>query len=393
MTRNMQKKSVFSFCKRRFANNLFLPSTLFALLTFAAIKAEIPHLELKAMDRHFIAHYELTDLGTASLNEADLSRLGLKNNLFPLVNNHGKVTVNAGGISYVTLPKTWEFCLKIGTIPIEIYGINDQSDLLVGLKRSKDSIEWMIWPWASQKYSEKRKHVHSIDLKKADLSLVGFNNQGKCLANGNGEEARPYLWEEGKGWQMLGASKGVKLTGHAKGINQCGHVAGIFHDTVDSYPFFWDEDVGLEAMRSYRKELKEKGWIEFTDLVLADDNTIFGTFWVRHGTIGNRPKLYNHYHAYKWDTQTGKIDQLPVEDMRISDVNIKHELVGSWQGQAALYDPTQGAIKLIDLMDPEKTKGWKLTEATSINDKGHIVGYGYYNESLHLFFATPVTVK
>lgn len=71
--------------------------------------------------------------------------------------------------------------------------------------------------------------------------------------------------------------------------------------------------------------------------------------------------------------------------MRISDINDQHVLVGSIQGEAAICRPGQRPALLKTTIPERELEGWKLLEATGINNSDKIVGYGTFNGRTRLF--------
>jgi hypothetical protein len=225
---------------------------------------------------------------------------------------------------------------------------------------------------------------------KIDFVVAGFNDNRLAVGHRKVDgKNRPFVWTAEVGFQSIGQGQGLQLEGIAKQINSSGAIAGILEEPTDRYPFFYDERGGLQAMRTYRNVLQPRGWIEFSDMLLSSDDHVFGTYWIRHLTVGDRPKKFNPHYAYHWNPQDGKVDQLDLKGMRLADINSQHVLVGELNGQAAICELGRPPVELIALMDQSKVDGWELLEATSINDKRQIMGYGRFNGHIHLFVADP----
>lgn len=79
---------------------------------------------------------------------------------------------------------------------------------------------------------------------------------------------------------------------------------------------------------------------------------------------------------------------------RSNDVNSAGQIVGAStmageaEMRAALFRVGQTPIDINELIDP--LSGWILSEATAINERGEIVGYGRFNGEIRAFLATPV---
>jgi hypothetical protein len=75
--------------------------------------------------------------------------------------------------------------------------------------------------------------------------------------------------------------------------------------------------------------------------------------------------------------------------MRLTSINSANTMVGSFKGHAAIYNEGQQPMDLnSQLINPEGE--WELIEATAINDRGHIVGFGRHHGEMHLFLLEPI---
>lgn len=359
------------------------------------------HLEQSDDASSLITRYYLTDMGKAEIDFSCLSKTAGKFFLSPEINNQSQGIANTSSGGYTFIPSKWQHPLQITDILINAHAINQNGDILVSLKRGNESVEWMIWladsVFCAQSLRESRmckasrKHIETVDSFNPDFFITGFNCTKTVVGyRKENEKNHPFLWTPARGFSPLGMDQGTHIDGIPKAINDQGAIAGIMDETNDKFPFLLSECGRVDMMKGYRYSLKPSGWTEFADMVLAQDNTIYGTFWIRYGTEGNSPRKYNPYYAYKWTPQDGKIEMLDLFGMRISDVNHLHELVGSLDGRAVICKPKQMPISLLALTDPKQSEDWELLEATSINDKGEIAGYGNYKGECHLFFASPV---
>ncbi len=301
------------------------------------------------------------------------------------------VTGNTLKGGFVTLPTHWEYIPHINGVNIHLYGIDAKGDLLVTLERGADSQEWMLWPLHKGGYGTERNHIQTVDPFKSDFTFTSFNDNGLFIGYKKVDgKNKPYIWSVDKGFQPLGGEKGLQMSGFAKDVNHKGSIAGITDDPTDRAPFLWHENEKLEVLRKYRNTLVPKGWIEFADMVLAEDDTIYGTFWIKNQNSENGNVLNRQYYAYHWEPHQSKLQMLDLKGMRLAAVNSGHLLVGSYNDKAMIRILDQQPVALADLMDPETLKGWELLEATSVNDKGQIVGYGKHNGQVHIFLADPV---
>jgi hypothetical protein len=169
----------------------------------------------------------------------------------------------------------------------------------------------------------------------------------------------------------------------------------------DQAPFVWNPYCGMLVAHKYRQYLDPTGWIIFADLLVAEDSTVYGTYWVKHlaDTHVVRGHFYEtrqdngsyyQYNAFMWMPSSGQIEMLDLQGMRLSAINKCHILVGSLLGEAVLRMPGKGPVPLASLMQPDEIRDWKLLEITDINDQGQVVGYGWYQNKMHLFLANPL---
>jgi hypothetical protein len=95
------------------------------------------------------------------------------------------------------------------------------------------------------------------------------------------------------------------------------------------------------------------------------------------------------YRAFKWVPADETLTLLDLEKMRISAINNYDMIVGSHKGQASFREGDFKPVSIISTIEPKETKGWRLLEATDINDEGQIIGYGTKGGKLHIFLASP----
>jgi probable HAF family extracellular repeat protein len=90
-------------------------------------------------------------------------------------------------------------------------------------------------------------------------------------------------------------------------------------------------------------------------------------------------------HAFVWKRGTGMVDLGPGA---ASDINEKHQIVGSVRGLGAvLWQPDGTRVRLADLILPDT--GWILDTAAAINDDGVITGFGRYHGGKFIYVLKP----
>jgi hypothetical protein len=364
-------------------------------ISVTGLYGEILHLEQPNHAEHLphlVTKYRLIDIIDTQLDASLMTNLPSKLTHAPIINQRGQVIGNTLEGGFVILPKKWEYRPQINNVMIHVYGIDTKGDLLLTLNRGSDSQEWMLWPLSQGGYGVVRNHIQTNDPFQPNVTFTGYNDNGTFIGYKKIEgRNRPYVWTQAKGFHALGVEKGLQLSGIAKDINQKGSIAGIAEDPTDKAPFLWHEQTGLETLRKYRDALVPKGWVEFSDIILTEDDTIYGTFWIRDHSTENEKSGDHQYYAYRWNPNNAKVQMVDLRGMRLAAVNSHHLLVGSLNGKAMVREPDKLPIALSELMDPQTLQGWELLEATSVNDQGQIVGYGKYNGKVHVFLAEPTS--
>jgi hypothetical protein len=348
------------------------------------------HLEHPDHRPQIVSRYRLIDVGETNVDASQLSRLSGRLTLATDINEHGFGTANGTIGGQVFQKSGWKYAPQISGMTINFHAINEKGDLLISLERGRDSVEWMVWPWRDGGYGAARKHIHTLDPFKSDLVLTGFNAKGMVVGyKKNDSKLIPIVWNSDSGMQKLGEQQGLDLNGAIKTINDKCCMAGYADEIADRYPFYWHPSTGMEVLKNYRSQLTPKGWIEFADLVLSSNDVVYGTFWIKHLSEGNKPQRYNPYYAYEWEPKTGKVSMIDLQGMRITAVNGSHTLVGMLNGKATIREKGKNPIELAALIDPQQQQTWQLIENTGINDKGQIVGYGTFEGKMHIFLADP----
>lgn len=340
-----------------------------------------------------VAKYRLIDLGEADFYpEEHLSKFTRGISYAPCINNEGVVIANnsSGGVLRSTSQNKWEFAPQINGMKIFFHALNDRGDLVVTLSRDIHALEWLVWLFQEGKY-EARYNVRTVDPFYSRTKMLAINNS--LMAVGFEKEGvlpSPIVWNPPLGPRRLGEECGLDVHGAAKAINPSGTVAGNYDTLTENSIFVWNARYGLEALKNYRNRLQAPGWVEFADLVLTDDDIVYGTYWVKHCTTNDNPPDAMRYEAYAWNPHKPEFQGLDLGGMRIASVNRYHVLVGSQNGRAVVREPCKKPVALDVWMPLNEIKDWQLLEATCINDNGQIVGIGKYRGVMHFYLAEPL---
>lgn len=312
------------------------------------------------------------------------------------VNFNGHVAVNNFG-TFVADPSTavnraaiWtpEGALQaLGSLPgyadSVAYGINDR-DQVVGVAMSPTGTVPFLWSPESG----------MTMLSGFEAGVLGdalaVNNVGQVVGNYSDSGGyRPYIWSGQSGLRPLGLPAGT--TGVVSAINDLGVCAGAI-GTPES---------GLEraALWTAQGELRDLGTLDGAVASQAtginDAGQVVGWFKDASGTM----------HAFIWTAEDGmrEIDELPGDGQHAngndaSDINNLGQVVGGGgfltfgdvtTTNTYLWTYNGGAHRLNELFgQPYPLFG--IYQATSINDRGQIVGTGFVGSVPGAYLASPV---
>jgi len=327
--------------------------------------------------------YKLVDLGECDVPENRLQRNSDAPTLAPIINNAGQIIGNRSEGGFLRDPILGEWVPYTHDVLINFHDLTNNGDLLVSLNRKSHPTEWMIWPSTSGKNGPRQPIQHD---KYTNTQFVGLTNLRMAIGNAEVEgKLIPITWKSDNTTQPIEdpQNKNQPLYGHAKSINNSGQVVGFFKkDEQTTPPASWSQNSGVQFMKNFRTNVLPDANAELIDLLIADDGTVYGTYQVRHKDSHKSDETY----TYSWmPFEGGSFKLLDLDGMRISNLNDWHTLVGKLDGEAMICEPGRKPSKLSQAVRAQELNGWKLLEATSINNWGDIVGYGKYNGHTHAF--------
>lgn len=364
-------------------------------------------LDLCALSEHIqpaknghcpVVTYRLVDLGPAGLEEKDLTKLEQSFSLSPSINNLGQIVYNTSQGSFVRDPAFGEYILKLNEAKVYGHAINNKGQILVSVTRADKQTEWMLWPrrsqfglaWAEKDLNAKKLHIANLENPDSPMFMVALSDHPQVVGFRQHEQTLiPLTWSPTCGLQPMGHCLGYHILGFPRAENNCGTIAGYYQEANDSPPFVWNPCKGINILRDYRSLVQCQGWIDLADLVLTENNIIYGTYVVRHISKlrGNSQDL-GVYFMYRWDPSRDDFLVLDIRNFRIAAVNSANTLVGSYNGKAAMRRQGDEPLELSKMV-PNDMEGWDLLEATGINDRDQIVGYGKKMGQLHNFLIEP----
>lgn len=346
-----------------------------------------------------VVKYRLVDLGPAGFEQKELTKLEHVFSFAPLVNNLGQVIYNTAQGSFVRDPAIGEYILKLNGAKVYAHGTNNKGQLLISINRSEKQTEWMLWPrrslfglaWEEKDLNAKKLHIANLENPETPLFMCGLNDNALTVGYRQHDQALiPLTWTPQCGLKPMGYCSGLSVLGFPVAVNNCGTIAGFYQSANDSPPFVWNPCKGIHILRDYRALVECQGWIDLADLVITQDNIVYGTYVVRHiSKIKGNEKDLGTYFIYRWNPARDDFLVLDIRNFRIAAVNGANTLVGSYNGQAAMRRQGDEPLELSKMV-PDDMNEWELLEATDINDRDQIVGYGRKAGLLHIFLIEPL---
>lgn len=320
--------------------------------------------------------YKLINLGATTLDQELLTRSTWPLTLAPRINKYGQVTLNSKETGFVwTYQNGFKTYCDQGASSYFV-DINDGgavlgfSDLLDGGR------EWFIWSECCGKREDLPAFVNLSCIKGRDVWFRAISNQSVLVgARQTNGSIHSIFWDSKQGLKDLDY-------GRLWDINNRDYMLGSENFRQNKEPYIWHIRGGLMILSDGIKCGRPEKESIFVDYAIAPDNVIYGTY-------RNLAGGYGELLAFYWDPCEEVFHTLYLNQMRISAVNRCHTLVGSLCGIAAISFNHKLPIPLASLVEGNLA-GWKLIEATDINDMGQIVGYGTYEGVTHQFLLQPL---
>lgn len=380
-----------------FASHLKKTGFLSAIGLFlcSAAYAISPHLERPKQTPEIVVRYNIVDMGETHLDTETLSKQTLSQSLSPAINDSGLVMGNDNEGGFIKDLHSQRYTPVLRKTVISFHDINNYGDILVSWDRGSGFRDWLIWSLDRNRNKHQLIHFGVMDSNRVEISklndhwrLAGFVNPAAPDIKAD-TKLLPIMWTPLEGVHRPGFR--LDIYGLFRGVNNRGTAYGYADQGPHQPPFVWSDDQGIKLLDNWTSKVKLEGWPNFGNLVITDDDTVYGTYWFGENDIDKGNPLKRKHYGFVWRPyQGGLFDLLDLDGMQISGVNGYHQLVGSVNGQAVLRDPGRKPVELITLLPAEKAKGWELIEATNVNNAGEIVGFGKYNGKMHIFGLEPV---
>ncbi|MEM1282387.1 MAG: hypothetical protein AAGG81_02410 [Chlamydiota bacterium] len=324
-----------------------------------------------------LTHYCFFDLGPTNLAERCLDRHCWPMSLAPRININGQVIGNRGERGFVWTKHQGFITYSHDGYYTCFVDINNDGTVLGMVKINDEYSEWFLWT-EHQCIREGRAPFLLCDKQYSNhVYLRALNDHGNIVGARLDECGcyRSIFWDEKKCIRDLPYPL-------LWDINNSNYMLGSEPMEFREQPITWHIKGGMNVINDDRRFGKPYNIRSFFNPVIAEDTSVYGNF------IANKWGS-NYTYAYMWNACDAIFRPLDLNQMLISSVNKCHVLVGTLQGQAVMSKNHGPPIPLVSLVI-NKPSGWQLINATDINDKGQIVGWGRKSGEIRFFMLDPI---
>lgn len=359
--------------------SLFSPSFALLLLSFlVGCPAEARYLNKRAP--FHISYYRLIDLGETFVSRELLKKHSYPISLAPRINSQSVVIGNRGIEAFVWSKEQGFRTFGRKECPTFFVDINDRNVVLGKIAFKNGGSEWFLWPEA---FSIRERFAPKIDCAPLEAKRVHFralNDKGEVLGLYRDSSDSPHtIFWDGKGEMKL------LPCDRLYDINNRSYMVGAESGVKGCPPFLFHPKAGMGVIGDDELSGKPKNAYYYSNPVIAKDNTVYGNFTA----LCSRGISTL---SYMWNCDDAIFTAFNLYGMTISSANSSHQLVGSLANSAVISINHGKPIDLFSLVI-EGGFCWCLIDATDINDKGEIVGYGIYLGNIHLFLLVPMRGK
>lgn len=319
--------------------------------------------------------YDLMDLGPATnMTAKQLSRHAIPISFAPRINNKGQIIYNDISGGYLIEADGRSKRIKYKNSFACLHALSDDGTILASYNDVYGNIRWLCSYESLCRYSY--PITLPVEIKGFKVFLQDINSKGMLAG----------MMFDGKDTFAIAISKGHEIhrlcKGSSWGVSEQGYFVANSLETKENAPYVWHPKAGTLVLSDFcglKKPNSDE--IIYMDMWMRYDDSVLGSFVYR-----NKPKYLYTFHWYPIEN---KFEIMDIKGMRISDLNGKGTMVGSLNGKAVICKKGATPRDLNNYIDYPQAQWWKLVEATSINDMGQILGYGYSQDELHIFLLNP----
>jgi probable HAF family extracellular repeat protein len=325
------------------------------------------------------------------------------------INNAGQVVgqsnaTNSNRAIQWTSPSSGSQMTDLGVLPemrsAQAFGINDRGQT-VGMSVNGDRMRAFLWsPTTPNATTGSLVELNNMHGERNRTRASAINDAGQVVGSTDGDAFlwTPFVPNGSSGESVdLGDLPGGANSSFAMDINATGHVVGASDTDLGDRAFLWSP-FSQNGTAGHMIDLGS----------LADEGRSFAAAINDAGAIaGSSSTATGGEHAVLWSADTRAITDLGdlpggLVSSAAADINALGHVVGHSNSatteHAFLWTPDTGMRDLNSLLDPASDSAWTLYYAQSINDSGHIVGWGDYDPDgpgeqftsvIHAFLLTP----
>jgi probable HAF family extracellular repeat protein len=294
----------------------------------------------------------------------------------------------------------------LGVLPdmrsAQAFALNDRGQT-VGISVNGDRQRAFLWnPTTANATTGTLVELNNLHGERNQSRASSINNAGQVVGITGGDAFlwTPFVPNGASGEAVdLGDLLGGANVSYAADINATGHVVGASVTDFGDRAFLWSP---IAPNRSAGR---------MTDLgSLAENGRSFAAAINDAGAIvGSSATTSGGDHAVLWsaeDHAMTDLGDLPggLDESAATDINVHGHVVGHSNSAESehpfLWTPSDGMRDLNAMLDATSDAAWTLYYAQSINDAGHIVGWGDYDPDgageqfdsvIHAYLLAPVT--
>lgn len=306
------------------------------------------------------------------------------------INNLGEVTGSSTG---PIQPCAFGTCYTLKTFfwrnnQTQVVPSPDPTDLTVSpldMNDSQEIVGFSIADFVPNAYfkafsskngvTTKLPHLNSTPTKPGSIAM-GINNLGKIvgMSADSLKNMQPVIWANGA-VQSLGTLPGDN-TGSALSINNSNVAVGWSGNGTTTRAVKWDQNGNIV-------DISDPQMINSVATGINDNGMIMGEAYFVGAPTQRRAIMWDSNGQYVYLTKDAAGETM--------DINNHGQIVGTvatTSGKYTAYIWENGKSHDLNYLIPANS-GWYLSRAASINDRGQIAGFGFYNGTNRAFVLTP----